>query len=162
MLSELQKRKLTVLFHRHDQDGDGFLTKADYEGFANRVCELWGYAPGTAEYQAFYTQNVAVWDYVREVADKDKDDRVSLDEFLASYAITLSDEALIERNVVGYATSAFQLGDRDRDGKISGAEFVGLLECYGAAKEMAQEAFHRMDADGAGYLTADQMVQGYK
>lgn len=162
MLSELQKRKLTALFHRHDRDGDGFLTKADYEGFAKRVCELWDYAPGTTEYRTFYAQNVAVWDYVREVADKDKDDRVSLDEFLASYAITLSDEALIERNVVGYATTSFQLADRDRDGKISRAEFVALLECYGAAKEMAQEAFRRMDADGAGYLTAEQMVQGYK
>lgn len=162
MLSELQKRKLAVQFHRHDRDGDGFLTKADYEGFAKRVCELWGYAPNTPEYQAFYAQNVAVWDYMRDVADKDKDDRVSLDEFFASYAITLGDESLIERNVVGYATSVFQLGDRDCDGKISGAEFVALLECYGATKEMAQKAFDHLDVDGAGYLTAEQMVRSFK
>jgi len=47
MLSEFQKRKLTVLFHHHDRNNDGFLTKADYEGFAKRVCKLWDYAAGT-------------------------------------------------------------------------------------------------------------------
>lgn len=115
-----------------------------------------------AEYEAFYAQNVAVWDYVQRVADKDQDNQVSLDEFLASYVVTLSDPALVERNIVGYASSAIQLADRDRDGKISRAEFVALLRCYGPTNDAAQEAFDHLDVNSAGYLTAEQMVQSYK
>ena len=162
MLSEFQKRKLTVLFHHHDRDNDGFLTKADYEGFAQRVCKLWNYAPGTPEYETAYAQNVAVWDYVQNVADKDKDGRVSLDEFLASYDVTLSDRATFDRVAVGYGTTIVQLGDLDRDGKMSGAEFVAMLDCYGVAKKAAQEAFQHVDADGDGYITLEEMLERYK
>lgn len=162
MLSEFQKRKLTRLFQHHDQDHDGFLTKMDYEGFARRVCELWDYPPGTAEYEAFYAQNVAVWDYVQSVADQDGDKRVSADEFLASYEITLGDETLMDRMVAGYATSAFQLADRDGDGKISREEFLGLVGCYGLAQQPAQKAFSLLDADGTGYLTNERIVEIYR
>ena len=33
MLTEFQKRKLTVAFHHHDMDNDGLLGQADYEQF---------------------------------------------------------------------------------------------------------------------------------
>lgn len=159
MLSELQKRKLTALFHHHDRDEDGFLTKADYEGFAKRVCELWNYPPGTREYETAYAQNVAVWDYVRDVADKDKDERISLDEFLASYDVTLNDETLFDRMLVQYGKTILQLGDLDRDGKMSGREYVAFMGCYGLPKETAQEAFRHLDLDSSGYLTLDEVMQ---
>ena len=161
MLSELQKRKLTALFHHHDRNGDGFLTKADYAGFAERVCKLWKYAFGSPEYKALYAQNVAVWDYVQAVADKDKDGRVSLDEFLASYDNTIHDKTMFDRMVVQYGTTIIQLGDLDRDGKMSAAEWIAFLGCYGLPEKGAQEAFGHMDVDGTGYLTNEQMVQLY-
>lgn len=162
MLSAFQKRKLTALFHRHDRDGDGFLTKADYEGFATRVCELWKFVPGSPEYKTLYDQNVAMWDYVQAVADENKDGRVSLDEYLASWDNTIHDKETFETNVVQYATSVAQLGDLDRDGKMSGAEFVAFLGCYGATKKDAEEALRHLDVGGTGYLTSEQMVQGYR
>ena len=162
MLGKLQKRKLTALFHHHDRDGDGFLTKADYEGFAEKVCKLWKFARGSPEYNTLYTQNVAVWDYVQNVADKDKDGRVSLDEFLASYDVTIHDPKLFDTMAVAYSTTVVQLGDVDRDGKMSRAEFVGLLGCYGIAKKDAQEAFRHVDVDGTGFLTNEKVIDLYK
>lgn len=159
MLGKLQKRKLTALFHHHDRNGDGFLTKADYEGFAERMCQLWKYAPGSPEYKTLYEQNVAVWDYVQNVADKDKDGRVSLDEFLASYDNTLSDEKVFDRMVVQYGTNMFKLGDLDGDGRLSRAEFVALLECYGVPNEGAQQAFRHLDVDGTGYFSVEDVMK---
>jgi juvenile hormone diol kinase len=162
MLTELQKRKLTVLFHHHDMDNDGFLGKADYEQFAKRFCEIQNYPPGSPEYEAMYTQNMAVWEHVRQVADKDKDDRVSLEEFLESYDVTLSDENLYNQLVTEYGKSVLALWDRDGDGRLSGVEYVALFECYGLAEEAAKEAFRHLDRDGSGYLTIDQLMKNAK
>ena len=91
MLTEFQKHKLTVAFHYHDMDHDGFLGKADYEQFVKRFGEIQNCSPGSPQHEAVYTQTMAVWEHLRQVADKDKDDRVSLGEFLESYDVTLSD-----------------------------------------------------------------------
>jgi len=91
MLTEFQKHKLTVAFHYHDMDHDGFLGKADYEQFVKRFGEIRNYSPGSPQHEAVYTQTMAAWEHLRTAAGKDKDDRVSLGEFLESYDVTLSD-----------------------------------------------------------------------
>jgi len=159
MLTELQKRKLSVLFHHQDMDNDGFLGKADYELFVKRVGEIQNYPPGSPQYQALYAQNMAVWEHVRRVADKDGDDRVSLEEFLESYDVTLSEEKLYDQLVIQYAQSLLALWDRDGDGRLSGVEYVAMLGCYGVREEAAREAFRHMDRDGNGYLTTEEIMK---
>jgi Ca2+-binding EF-hand superfamily protein len=162
MLSEFQKRKLTVLFHHQDMDHDGFVGKADYEQFVKRFCEIQNYSPGSPQYEAMYTQTMAAWEHVRQVADKDKDGRVSLEEFLESYDVTLSDENLFNQLVTEYAKSLLALWDRDGDERLSGVEYVALLECYGVGEEAAREAFRHLDRDGNGYLSIEELMQNLK
>jgi Ca2+-binding EF-hand superfamily protein len=162
MLSEFQKRKLTVMFHHHDMDDDGFLGKADYEQFAKRFGEIQDYPPGSPQYEAFYAQNMAAWEHVRQVADKDGDDRVSLEEFLESYDVTLSDEKLYDQLLTQYAQSMLALWDRDGDGRLSGVEFVALGGCYGVGEGAAREAFRHLDRDGNGYITTEEFMKNVK
>ena len=162
MLSELQKRKLTVLFHHHDMNHDGFLGKADYEQFVKRFGEIQNHPSGSPEYEAVYTQTMAAWEHVRQVADKDQDGRVSLEEFLESYDVTLSDEKLYDQLLVQYAQSLLALWDRDGDGRLSGVEYVALCGCYGVGEEAAREAFRHLDRDGSGYLTTEELIQNFK
>jgi juvenile hormone diol kinase len=159
MLTEFQKRKLTVLFHHQDMDHDGFLGKADYEQFVKRSGEVQKYPPGSAQYEAFYAQNMAVWEQVRQVADKDGDNRVSLEEFLESYDVTLSDEKLYDQFLTQYANSAFALWDRDGDGRLSGVEYVAFSVCFGLGEEAAREAFRHLDRDGSGHLTTEEYLK---
>jgi hypothetical protein len=72
------KTDLTVLFHHHDMDNDGYLARDDYAAYARRVCEALGFAPGSAEYDAVHTQTLAAWDTdVLRAFDRDGDNRVS-------------------------------------------------------------------------------------
>lgn len=162
MLTDFQKRKLTVLFHHHDMDGDGFLGKADYERMAKRICEIQAYVPGSAEHEAAYAQNMAVWEQVQQVADKDRDGRVSLEEYLESWNITLGDEKLHDQLVTGYAQSVLALWDRDDDGRLSGVEYAACLGCYGVGAEGAREAFRHLDRGGRGYLATETLIKRYE
>ncbi len=157
MLSKFQKRKLAVLFDHYDANGDGFVTKADYEGLAQRFCDAWNYSPGTAEYEAAYAQHVAIWEYVRSVADTDDDGQVTLKEFLTSYGNMLEDKKLRRQLVQDYGAAMFKLCDQDGDGKISGAEWAAVLQCFDLSEEDAQEAFRHLDVKGTGYITFKQM-----
>jgi Ca2+-binding EF-hand superfamily protein len=159
MLSELQKRKLTALFHHQDTNGDRFLGKADYEKYMERFGQVQNFSADSPEYKAVYSQTMAAWEHTQRVADKDGDGRVSLEEFLASYDVTLNDEELFDQLVIGYAHSVFAAWDRDGDGRLSGIEYAALGECLGMAEKAAQEAFRHLDRDGNGYVSVEELVQ---
>ena len=159
MLSEFQKRKLTVVFHHHDANDNGFLEKADYERFVERFGQVQNFGPDSPEYQAAYSQTMAAWEHTQKVADKDGDGRVSLEEYLASWDVTLSDKRLTEQLVFGYYRSVLDLWDRDGDGRLSGVEYVALLGCYGVPEEVAREAFQHLDQNVNGYLAAEEILQ---
>jgi juvenile hormone diol kinase len=160
MLTELQKRKLTVLFHHHDMDKDGYLAREDYEEYARRVCEALDLAPGSEEYDAVHTQTVAAWDTdVLKAFDRDGDNRVSLEEHLEAYDVSINDPALYERLSIGYARSMLKLWDRDGDGRLSGAEYVTLMGCFGVSEDAAQKAFQHLDQSGDGYLSTEEMIK---
>jgi Ca2+-binding EF-hand superfamily protein len=162
MLSEFQKRKLTVAFHHLDTNGNGFLEKGDYERFVERFGQVQGFALDSPEYKAAYGQTMAAWDHVQRVADKEKDGRVSLEEYLESWDVTLSDEKLFDQLAVGYCRSLLDMWDRDGDGTLSGVEYAALLECYGATEKAAREAFRRLDRDGNGYLSVEELTQSVR
>lgn len=160
MLTELQKRKLTVLFHHHDMDNDGYLARDDYAEYARRVCEALGFAPGSAEYDAVHTQTLAAWDTdVLRAFDRDGDNRVSLEEHLEAYDVSINDPVLHNQLLTEYANSLLKLWDRDGDGRLSSADYMALLGCYGVPEEAAREAFEHLDSDGDGYLSTEECLQ---
>jgi len=159
MLSELQKRKLTALFHYQDTNGDGFLEKADYEQYMKKFAQTQSFAPDSPKYQAVYDQTMAAWEQTQKIADRDGDGRVSLDEFLASWDVTLSDEKLFEQLAIGYYRSLLDMWDRDGDGRLSSVEHVAFLGCYGVSEKAAREAFQHLDRDANGYLSAEELLQ---
>ncbi len=160
MLTELQKRKLTVLFHHHDMDNDGYLAKDDYEEYARRICKALGLLPGSPEHEAVYTQTLAAWDTdVLRAFDRDGDNRVSLEEHLEAYDVSINDPALHNRLATEYAKSILQLWDQDADGSLSSAEYAALLGCYGVSEKAAGEAFRHLDGDGDGYLSTEECLK---
>jgi Ca2+-binding EF-hand superfamily protein len=160
MLTELQIRKLTVLFQHHDLDNDGYLARADYEEYARRMCEALDLAPGSPQCDAVYAQTLAAWDTeVLRAFDTDGDNRVSLEEHLAAYDVSINDPVLRKRLQQDYADSMVKLWDRDGDGRLSDTDYVALLGCYGVPEEAARQAFRHLDRDGDGYLLAEELLK---
>ena len=62
MLTDLQKRKLTVQFHQNDINKSGYIERADFEQFAKRICIALGIPEGSPSYEQVHTQTLAAWD----------------------------------------------------------------------------------------------------
>jgi Ca2+-binding EF-hand superfamily protein len=160
MLTDLQKRKLTVLFHLQDMNHDGYLARDDYEEYAQRLCAGLGLAPGSPEHDAMVAQTLAAWDNaVLSAFDRDGDNRISLQEHLASYDVSLNDPVMHKQLVTQYATSVLKLWDRDGDGKLSGAEWVAVLGCYGVPDKTGRVSFEHLDRDRDGHLSTEEILK---
>ena len=82
MLGELQKQKLTKVFRIWDTDSNGFLELEDWTRVERKRAELAGISPGTPEYENVRKLYTLIWETLRAFADTNRDERVSLDEFL--------------------------------------------------------------------------------
>jgi Ca2+-binding EF-hand superfamily protein len=82
-----------------------------------------------------------------------------LEEFLASYDVTLNDKELFEQLAVRYASSTFTAWDRDGDGRLSGVEYAALAACYGIPEKAAREAFRHLDRNANGYISVEELMQ---
>lgn len=162
MLTELQKRKLTVQFNNRDTNNSGMLEKSDYENMAKNIGKLHDLPLDSPEYKSIYAGQMAVWDSIQNLADKDRDGKVSLDEYLEGYDGLLSDEKKFFPFLAGQVKSILTLTDTDGDGKISEEEWVALGGCYNIAEDAARESFGHLDRDGSGYLNVEELKKNFE
>lgn len=161
MLTDLQKRKMTRLFNVYDIDGSGEIKEADYRRLIDNFAAIRGWAGGTPDYARLQSKFMFVWEYMQKFSDADRNESVTLDEFLA-YA-----SSLLEGNYGAIAGSTgsflFELIDEDGDGQISLNEFQMFYWGYGIEDEkIAADIFARLDLDGDGILSAEEFAQhGY-
>jgi Ca2+-binding EF-hand superfamily protein len=94
------------------------------------------------------------WVKLEAAADSDKDGRVGVEEYLSYYA-GMNDLSEVTHKTAGMILAML---DRDRDGKVSQAEYVASAPP--GVPETAQAAlFARLDRDRDGYLTNQEVLQ---
>jgi Ca2+-binding EF-hand superfamily protein len=157
MLSELRTRKFSRLFTCFDFNRDGALEKADYEQFAQNLSKAYALVPGTAQYATMHVETMGLWNFIQSVADKDGNQEVTPDEFIAAYAELTNHEETFQQLLMAYAEYIIRMGDRDGDGKLDENEYTTILWCYGIGDEAARAAFRHLVTDGSGYLTTAAM-----
>jgi Ca2+-binding EF-hand superfamily protein len=166
MLSKFQKEKITKVFRLWDADQNGFLELDDWDRITKRRAELAGLSPEAPEYQNISSLHTGVWETLREHADTNRDERVSLDEFLRfvdkqiSAVREISFEGLpdiIRALFEVIVTSA----DRDQDGKITADDYAVFLSGWSGhdATADAKARFERDDRDGDGYISVEETKQ---
>ncbi len=160
MLTHLQQRKMTRLFHVYDLDNSGYIEAYDYMRIAENFARLHGLAHGSEGYNKLQSKFGFVWEYIQKFGDVSQDDAVSLSEFL-EYA-----DSLLEGNYAAIEGSTgsflFELIDTDGDGEITLAEFKVFYEGYNIDDAAADEIFTKLDLDSDSVISAEEFAQlGY-
>ncbi|WP_066366612.1 EF-hand domain-containing protein [Herbidospora mongoliensis] len=145
-------RKFDKRFALFDADGDGVLTKDDFEAAATRFLAAFDVPADSAEGRDVLAAYAGMWNALIHSADVDSDGRLSRDEFVAYLA---GDEFRAH----GYAVTAGRVAesvlavcDSDGDGRISYDEFAAIPGISALPDGERREVFTRLDTDGSGHL----------
>lgn len=159
MLTELQKRKLTKLFSMYDRNCDGILAYQDFEKIVEKLADLRNWSSRSSKYLILSNKFSERWQGLQAKADKSRDKKVSLEEWLNYYEEVLSDEQRYRQTIQEFVEVLFEAFDKDSDGKISQPEWADLLCVYNVSSVYAPSIFPKLDTNGDGFLSKEELVQ---
>ncbi|KYC38131.1 hypothetical protein WA1_37920 [Scytonema hofmannii PCC 7110] len=160
MVSELLKKKLTVLFRGLDVDKNGFVEREDFARIASNFARIRGWETGSSDYENLHNQVISMWEDYWIDADLNKDNKVSLDEFIESY----SKQYVVDNDSSAAAwqepmATLFEVIDINGDKKIALEEYKQLLTAFGFNASGYEEIFQHLDTNGDGYISKQEYLQ---
>ncbi len=82
MVSTEYERRIAARFATFDQDGNGYIDRADFNAAAKAVLNEFGTAARSEQGQALYAGGEAFWQGMAGIADRDGDQRITREEFV--------------------------------------------------------------------------------
>lgn len=149
MASDLQRRKITIVFSAMDVNGDGRLERADFEALAER----WARVRGGAGADRVRAVMVGWWDVLSSTADR----LVTVEEVLG----VVDRLGSMIGQVSGTAEEMFDAVDEDGDGRVSAGEFDRMIRGWTGREPSQDSAFALLDRDGDGLLSRDEFVRSW-
>jgi len=146
------ERKVKSFLRRMDADGDGYITKKDYERLADRYTEMAKLDDVKAK--QVRRKLVKVWyDYFESDAVNGR-----VDETV--YIQVLKDrKELIFETALQFHGMFFDLIDLNGDGFIQKEEFALFFRVFGIEDEqLAHQTFEALDVNGDGQLSYDEFT----
>lgn len=160
-LSEFQKKKFTHLFRLYDANNNGKINKADYERRTHFLAQQRGFEMDSPEYLQIRQRIMSDWEQLSFYVDEDADGQIILREFLAYYEYVLSDDTMWSENAEETADAIIEVCDVNGDGKITVDEYGVFFKSYTLTDAQVQFAFEKLDADGDGLVTMNELVNAF-
>ncbi|MBT9317025.1 EF-hand domain-containing protein [Leptothoe spongobia] len=158
MLTDIQTRKLTKLFHLYDTNGDGVLVQQDFIALATRLAEFHQEGQSSPHHTQILTHLQHDWLCLCAAADQNCDARITLEEWLAYYTQVLDDMKQYASRVIALVTLLFDAFDQDNDGQISEQEWVSLLAVFNVQPIYARSIFINLDVNQDDCLSQDEVL----
>ncbi len=154
MMTEFQIRKMDVLFDAYDGNKDGYLEATDFDRPAERFDARMG-TTGPGERPSAWWRGF--WQGMTPLADSDG--RVSRAAWLAYLDGVWSDPATFDQLIQGGVSLYIAVVDTNGDGMLSLDEYRHLFYALSLDEGMVDDIFPRLDADGDGYLSREELAQ---
>jgi Ca2+-binding EF-hand superfamily protein len=138
------------------------MERVDCELVVSATTQAMGYALGSPEYQAYYNDYMAGWDALLQLGDSDGDQRLTQAEFLVAYAKLMAQPEEFDAVMMGTVKTIVTLWDSNKDGKVSAEEYQAYMVAFHTTEAEASDAFRRLDLNGDGYLSQEELFQNFK
>ncbi|MET7450625.1 EF-hand domain-containing protein [Streptomyces sp. NPDC005574] len=162
MASSEYERRIAARFATFDQDGNGYIDRADFSVAAKALLAEFGTTARCDKGQALYIGAEAFWQGMAGIADRDGDQRITREEFVNGAVKRLRDNperfAEIARP---FLHAALAVADADGDGRATVADTVRVLTALGASEETARTAAAVLDTDADGKVGETEIVSAF-
>jgi Ca2+-binding EF-hand superfamily protein len=158
--SPSRDHRLMKSFGFFDVDGSGYLEYDDTVAMAARITSAFGVAPDSADGRALTNGFEVFWRTLLNELDLDGDRRISADEYRTGMVSAFAEaDGGFERGLRPLVTAILAVSDTDHSGVLERGEFERLEQAIGNLEAHAAEAFTKLDRDGSGTLTVDELVE---
>jgi hypothetical protein len=155
---DLLNHKLDRAFDHIDANGNGVVEREDLLGLGARILVGFGESPTSVTGNRLVGSFDGVWSALALALERDGDSGIARPDFrtgmLAAFVRGDGYELVFKPATLAVA----QLCDGDGDGLIGPGEFRTVLSAFGTAYDDVDEAFDRLDREGRGALTVDELV----
>ncbi|MFF7369292.1 EF-hand domain-containing protein [Streptomyces tricolor] len=162
MVSIEYEREIAARFATFDQDGNGYIDRADFNAAAKALLAEFAVPARSDKGQALYAGAEAFWQGMAGIADRDGDQRITREEFVTGAVKRLRDNpdsfAEIARP---FLHAALAVAGADADGRIGVADTVRVLGVFRVPEETARRAAAALDTDGDGRIGETEIVPAF-
>lgn len=156
-MSPFLVRKHTYSFMLFDTDGDGLVERADHDRVVDAACKARRLSGADAE--RFHAGMAQIWETLEKMVDRDGDHKINLDEWLAFQGGLASNREAWQMAIEGNIRQFLALFDVDGDGALNPTEYAHMLGAYGLPGAVARLNFARLDLNGDGVISTDELVE---
>jgi Ca2+-binding EF-hand superfamily protein len=149
-------------FRLFDQDGNGVVNRADFALAAERICAALGLPPGAEHEREVHRAHQALWRTLCAAAGLHQAADLDRDRFAAAMADLTSSAAAFDAALCPPVLAVLDAADADADGRLDDREAQRVVCALGVSSANAADVVARLDLDGDGLLSVDELLAAYK
>lgn len=160
---DLIERKYDVCFGHGDQNDDGILEMADCIALGARVIAYLEEPFDSPKALELLRSFGRFWQHLTGKLDADHDGKITPEEFREGMRQAwIDDPGGFETAFRPAAQALWNLCDKNDNGTVGAEEFARFHKAFGTSEENSRISFERLDANGNGNLSVDELVNAWK